>query len=543
MSGSSDGDKKVDTTSSSTSSLDSRIADEPLYLTYAQQELHPSRIGAAALLSGFSPAPVSQCRVLELGCGDGGNLIPLAEAYPQSSFTGVDIDARSIHLAQSRASSLHLTNVTFTQSDISDYNPTPKGFDYIICHGLYSWVPASVRTRALELVNAALSDRGLALVSYNVLPGWRQRGVLRDIMKFGVELGRTALGKTPEEFLSGEDRLRAGAQFLTFVSGLRQGSEDNYGAYLKEAISRLQHADLPYLVHEYLGEYNEPCSFLDFTAECEKRGLSFIGEARPAMMFSEDLGERAATFLTRSTASPLQREQALDYFRNRMFRETILCRSDALRAQGKEYSAFALRELPKLLVSTEYAPALPLAQIAHRSEVPFVNVITGREIEVEGGAPALALALVGARARGGVSIAGLQAEAAIVGIPGLDKIAWGEILLKLLALGTLEIWSEEIAVQGDKEAPAKVRGFTRMMAQEVLRSSEDGEGGSVTTASHRTLPLSLQECVLLAHASEATSISQLAQLPSLQQEIPKYFDSTDAVAGVIDGLTRKGFFC
>lgn len=70
--------------------------DEVPYESYPFAQTHPDRLATVATLLGLRPAPVEQCRVLELGCAGGGNLIPMALTLPESTFVGIDLSARQI---------------------------------------------------------------------------------------------------------------------------------------------------------------------------------------------------------------------------------------------------------------------------------------------------------------------------------------------------------------------------------------------------------------------------------------------------------------
>ena len=65
--------------------------DEVRYPSYTHTPSHPDRLATQAILFGLTPAPVAACRVLELGCGDGSNLVPMAYGLPGSHFTGIDL--------------------------------------------------------------------------------------------------------------------------------------------------------------------------------------------------------------------------------------------------------------------------------------------------------------------------------------------------------------------------------------------------------------------------------------------------------------------
>src|ERR1700712_5467051 len=145
--------------------------DAVLYPARAFVQTHPDRLATLATLFGLSPAPPGDCRVLELGCGAGGNLLPMAAGLPGSTFVGIDTSRRAIERARAQTDSLGVGNVAFAEVSIEDYEPPAGGVDYVIAHGVYSWVPEHVRERLLALCAAALSPHGVAYVSYNALPG------------------------------------------------------------------------------------------------------------------------------------------------------------------------------------------------------------------------------------------------------------------------------------------------------------------------------------------------------------------------------------
>ena len=70
--------------------------DEVPYPNYAYSYTHPDTLATLATLLGLTPAPVDDCRVLELGCAGGGNLIPMAQVLPDSHFVGLDYSGQQI---------------------------------------------------------------------------------------------------------------------------------------------------------------------------------------------------------------------------------------------------------------------------------------------------------------------------------------------------------------------------------------------------------------------------------------------------------------
>ncbi|MGH9668402.1 MAG: class I SAM-dependent methyltransferase, partial [Bryobacteraceae bacterium] len=111
------------------------------YPTYAHSQTHPDRLATMAKLFGMTPCPVESCRVLELGCGDGWNLIPMASTLPHSEFVGVDLAADPIARGSEVVEAVGLKNIHLLTLDVMDFDRAMGEFDYIVAHGLYAWVP------------------------------------------------------------------------------------------------------------------------------------------------------------------------------------------------------------------------------------------------------------------------------------------------------------------------------------------------------------------------------------------------------------------
>ena len=159
----------------------SHTYDDVPYPDLCYAYTHPGRIAAIATLLGMQPTPVENCRVLELGCAGGGNLIPMAYGLPNSTFTGIDNSARQIEMAQQKATALGLDNITLQTMDIMEVAPDFGEFDYIIVHGIYAWVPPAVQDQLLAICQQNLAPQGVAYISYNTLPGWSMILMARSI--------------------------------------------------------------------------------------------------------------------------------------------------------------------------------------------------------------------------------------------------------------------------------------------------------------------------------------------------------------------------
>jgi hypothetical protein len=265
-----------------------------------------------ATLFGLQPAAPERCRVLELGCGDAGNLIPMALALPAASFVGVDAAPKAIARGEGLVAELGLENVTLEARAIEELSPAHGRFDYVIAHGVYSWVPAAVRDRLLAVCRDVLGDAGVAYVSYNALPGGRLRQALRDMLVF-----HTAEIPDPGERVA---QARALLRFL--LEGAP--SEHEHGALMRGQAERMLQRSDATLLHDELAEVNDAVYFHEFAAHAERHGLQYLAEADFFEMQIGAVSAPAADALL-AVEDPVRREQYLDFLKARMFRQTLLC--------------------------------------------------------------------------------------------------------------------------------------------------------------------------------------------------------------------------
>ncbi|MBI3837025.1 MAG: class I SAM-dependent methyltransferase, partial [Planctomycetia bacterium] len=180
--------------------------DELFFSNYSVLDSQPERLATIATLRGLQPQDIERARVLELGCASGQNLIPLAERYPQSAFVGIDVSEQQIAAARQTAVELNLRNVDLRRQNLLDAGPELGTFDFIIAHGMYSWIDKPARDKLLAICRDHLAPHGVAYVSYNVYPGWHVHDMLRAMMFYearGVQAvaEQTAKGRVLLEFL------------------------------------------------------------------------------------------------------------------------------------------------------------------------------------------------------------------------------------------------------------------------------------------------------------------------------------------------------
>src|SRR6202044_2419495 len=163
------------------------IYDRVRYPSVPFPQYHPEPLASLAALYGTPIVPLASARVLEFGCGEGVNLMCMAQTAPRAEFVGVDLAARAIATAKQTARTAGLSHVQFQVQDIALMNRARGRFDYVFAHGVYAWVPAAAREALTRVAGDLLSDDGLAVISYNARPGARFREAIRDMLLFATE--------------------------------------------------------------------------------------------------------------------------------------------------------------------------------------------------------------------------------------------------------------------------------------------------------------------------------------------------------------------
>ena len=280
----------------------------------AVSESHPARIGAIARLLGAGAAAPDGCRVLELGCGEGMNLLPLAERFPRSQFIGVDFSAMQIATAEAARAAAGIANARLVCADLREFEPEAGAFDYVIAHGVYSWVTDGVKDRLLALIARALAPAGVGYVSYQTQPGGGLAGGLRAAML-------ASLGPAPDATRTEEMLHALAAAFAT--------QPGPYAVLMRELLAAMCATPTATLLHADLASVNDPVAFLDVAAHAARKGLRFFAEAQFSSMPYDHLPAAARAPLAAFAGEPLQAQQLLDLLGNRRLRNSLLVRADA----------------------------------------------------------------------------------------------------------------------------------------------------------------------------------------------------------------------
>ena len=291
--------------------------DKVPYPSHPFMQTHPDHLATIATMFGLKPVSARHCRVLELGCASGGNLIPMALSFPESEFVGVDLSARQVADGHKLIELLGIKNIQLKAMSITDVDESFGKFDYILCHGVYSWVPDFVRDKILQINHDNLSENGVGYISYNTFPGWHMRGMIRDMMCYHIS---RFTEKDPQTQVA---QARTLLDFL--AKSVRQNDKNPYGLLLKQELELLQRQPDSYLYHEHLEENNEPLYFYEFYQAAVAKGLRYLGEADFSVMLPSHFPAEVQKVLHVIAPNQIQMEQYLDFLRNRTFRQTLLC--------------------------------------------------------------------------------------------------------------------------------------------------------------------------------------------------------------------------
>jgi SAM-dependent methyltransferase len=295
--------------------------DELPYPGRAHPETHPDSLATVATLFGLRPAPVERCRVLELGCGDGANLIPMAAGLPASAFVGIDLAARPIAEGRAAVAALGLGNCALDRMDLLAAPADWGRFDYIIAHGLYSWVAPEVQAGMLAVLGRHLSPDGVAFVSFNALPGWRLFGLVRDFLLYHI---RAVTGPAA--------RAEAARRLLETLAATAPESTDPYANQLHYVAGQLAgelasqgEAGAAFLFHDIIAEVNEPLHLHELAERAARHGLYPLAPAEfPAGAATPSRALADAVDPPRAPA--LQRRQYEDFLSGTAFHRLLLCR-------------------------------------------------------------------------------------------------------------------------------------------------------------------------------------------------------------------------
>ena len=399
--------------------------DEVPYGSFTHAQSHPDRLAVVATLLGLRPPPVERCRVLELGCESGGNLLPMAQTLPESTFVGVELSARQAAEGRQVAADLGLRNVELRQMSILDIGPDLGRFDYIVAHGVYSWVSPPVQDRILHICAEHLDPSGIAYVSYNTYPGWHLRGIIRELMRYRAR-----------RFPAPRDRIAPAREVIALLARSVPADHSPYSLLLQSGVELLRHSRDEHLFHEYLEECNDPVYFHQFVERAEDRGLRYLGEAELAEMLPRNFSPQVQQVLGQISSGAVEMEQYMDFLRNSTFRQTLLCHRDVLPSSNLDPG-----RLTGLHVASPVRSASPGLDVASSVAAKFQGP-ENTTLSVTGPLLKAAMVVLSEAWPGTLPFAELCSRARIrLGVPRLNDPAAATVDAQLLAADLLAIYT------------------------------------------------------------------------------------------------------
>jgi methyltransferase-like protein len=195
-----------------------------------------------------------------------------------------------------------------------DIGPDFGQFDFIIAHGVFSWCPPGVQEKILEICGANLKPAGVAYVSYNIYPGWHQRRIARDILRFHAG-----------ESLDLAEQARRARTAFEFYAGATAGIDKAFAKAMQEELETIRKAEDYTLIHDHMERDNNPVLFSEFIERAVGKGLRFLADSEFPLNFPEILPPNAADYIRRFSSDAVRQGQCVDFLLNRFFRRTLLC--------------------------------------------------------------------------------------------------------------------------------------------------------------------------------------------------------------------------
>jgi len=278
----------------------------------------------------------------------------MALGLPQSDFVGVDLAEHAISQACATAKALNLPNISFHRLDVMQIAADFGQFDYIVAHGLYSWVPPETRDKVLAVCRANLAAHGVAYVSYNTYPGCHLRDMVRGMMSFHAQ-----------RFDEPEKQIQQARALIKFLVDSKI-EPDPYRLFLQQELERVGSCHDSVIYHDYLEATNFPVYFVEFIEHAARHGLQYLAEADFFEMHDHTYAPHIREALRALAGDRILKEQYLDFLKCRRFRQTLLC-----HANVPLDCAARPERLRSLLVSSLARPASESPDVTSRAVEQF----------------------------------------------------------------------------------------------------------------------------------------------------------------------------
>jgi len=338
------------------------------YTSAFYRELTPSWLDFAALLQGHRPPRDGEGEpftFLDLGCGTGFSLVMLAALYPEGRFFGVDFHPDHVAHGLDLVARAGLSNVAILDADFlalagsGDPWPWSAGAcDYVVAHGIATWVSEPVQNALLTVAAASLRPGGLFYCSYNSHPGWLARSSFQQLVALDLPLARPGeLGRCFHDAASLLQQLLGDESQPSPLGSALPG--------LRRELPSLQFAPVDYLCGEFANDGWSPLYVTEMLARCASHKLSWLGSATYSESLVELLPPPLRDLVIRESR-PAARELLIDLATNKAFRRDLLVRGRVRLTQREWGQRLASLSFRLLLLPEEWRP-LPQDTLHFRS--------------------------------------------------------------------------------------------------------------------------------------------------------------------------------
>jgi len=492
------------------------------YPSYAFHKAHPDRLSALARLLGLQPGNVDTCRVLDLGCASGGHLLPMAARLPNASFTGLDIEPTEIALGERQRVALGLENLKLIAGDLRDTSLWSGPYDFIIAHGMYTWLPAELQRTLLEGIRDSLAPGGVAYVSWNVLPGWYRRAPIREMVRCFV----------PSD-LSGQEQIRMGRALVDAVGANVPEQPTAWSQMIHEELERLDDAHDGFFLGDVAAPCMEPLRFDTFSQRIQAAGLQVLCDAEalnPSLTGPTHPTVRAAIEAVGQDLTKV--ECFLDLVEGRPFRASLLVNADE-----PVNTTLDPEPMERVLYSSDLAPpeqftpgqpavfSSPWGGTA-RINMPIMQVI---------------LDALSRKWPERLSIVELETEIGELMGQALPPNFRGEIAMALRLCTGSNLVEVHTRPMPPRKAPSE-----RPVACPVVRQAASSREARVPSDVHRAVPVHELDHVVLARLDGTVSIEAITQIvrehtteaQRLDLDLPT--DANDATRALLQRYARLG---
>jgi methyltransferase-like protein/trans-aconitate methyltransferase len=397
--------------------------------------------------------------VLELGCGDGGNALSIAASLPGAEVVGVDAAASAVARGSALAGAAGLRNVSLR---VGDFESVAAGgdlgsFDYVVAHGVYSWVPPAARVALLAATADCLASAGIAFLSYNAYPGSYLRDMARDVLRYHLH-----------DVEDPQARLAGAHELMRTIVAIEEPSP--YARVLREQLERMLQYSEALLFHDDLADVSTPFYLHEVIEHAERHGLRFLAEADLHESLMRDVPDGAVALMEGLPDEAVVREQYLDFFKNRMFRQTLLCRAEVPVRRALDDGA-----LTRLAISSAARSEGMTLDGAETFATPEGYSMTTSEPLVLGAMAALAAAAPGAVAFADLAVAACAAA-------GPDAPA--ELVEARLREVLLEASLARVVILHGCAPPVAARAGERPLASPLVRAQAAAGAPVVSSLLH-----------------------------------------------------------